>query len=191
MSITLDHTMAEDKSRSITKTVKQFGGKLLGFVRQKVNSEEDAEDILQEIWYQLTRLNDIDELENIGAWLYRIARNKIVDGYRKKSTDSLEDFEYQNEEGEVNFKDILLLDDSNNPEDEFFKELFWEELNKALKEMPEKQREVFELNEIEGYTLQEIADKRGENIKTIISRKGYAVKHLNNKLAYLYNELNN
>ena len=191
MSITLDHTMAEKKSRSITETVTQFGGKLLGFVRQKVNSEEDAEDILQDIWYQLTRLNDIEELENIGAWLYRVARNKIVDRYRKKTTDSLEDFEYQNEDGEVSFKDILLIDDSNNPEAAFFKELFWEELTKALNELPEKQREVFELNEIEGYTLQEIADKRGENIKTIISRKGYAVKHLHKKLGYLYNELKN
>lgn len=191
MSITLDRKMADNKSRSITKTVKQFGDKLLGFVRQKVSSEEDAEDIIQDIWYQLTRLNDIEELENIGAWLYRVARNKIVDRYRKKTTDSLEDYEYQNDEGEVSFKEILLLDDSNNPEDEFFKELFWEELTKALKELPDKQREVFELNEIEGFTLQEIADKRGENIKTIISRKGYAVKHLNKKLAYLYNELNN
>lgn len=191
MSITLDHTMAENKSRSITATVKQFGDKLLGFVRQKVNSEEDAEDILQDIWYQLTRLNNAGELENIGAWLYRVARNKIVDGYRKKSTESLEDFGYENEEGELNFKDILLLDDSNNPEDAFFKELFWEELSKALSELPEKQREVFELNEIEGYTLQEIADKSGANIKTIISRKGYAVKHLHKRLAYLYNELNN
>jgi RNA polymerase sigma factor (sigma-70 family) len=191
MSITLDHTMAENKSRSITATVKQFGDKLLGFVRQKVNSEEDAEDILQDIWYQLTRLNNAGELENIGAWLYRVARNKIVDGYRKKSTESLEDFEYENEEGELNFKDILLLDDSNNPEDAFFKELFWEELSKALSELPEKQKEVFELNEIEGFTLQEIADRSGANIKTIISRKGYAVKHLHKRLDYLYNELNN
>jgi RNA polymerase sigma factor (sigma-70 family) len=191
MSITLDHTMAENKSRSITATVKQFGDKLLGFVRQKVNSEEDAQDILQDIWYQLTRLNNAGELENIGAWLYRVARNKIVDGYRKKSTESLEDFGYENEEGELNFKDIFLLDDSNNPEDAFFKELFWEELSKALSELPEKQREVFELNEIEGFTLQEIADKSGANIKTIISRKGYAVKHLHKRLAYLYNELNN
>jgi RNA polymerase sigma factor (sigma-70 family) len=191
MSITLDHTMAENKSRSITATVKQFGDKLLGFVRQKVNSEEDAEDILQDIWYQLTRLNNAGELENIGAWLYRVARNKIVDGYRKKSTEPLEDFEYENEEGELNFKDILLLDDSNNPEDAFFKELFWEELSKALSELPEKQKEVFELNEIEGFTLQEIADRSGANIKTIISRKGYAVKHLHKRLDYLYNELNN
>jgi RNA polymerase sigma factor (sigma-70 family) len=183
--------MAENKSRSITATVKQFGDKLLGFVRQKVNSEEDAQDILQDIWYQLTRLNNAGELENIGAWLYRVARNKIVDGYRKKSTESLEDFGYENEEGELNFKDIFLLDDSNNPEDAFFKELFWEELSKALSELPEKQREVFELNEIEGFTLQEIADKSGANIKTIISRKGYAVKHLHKRLAYLYNELNN
>jgi RNA polymerase sigma factor (sigma-70 family) len=191
MSITLDHTMAENKSRSITATVKQFGDKLLGFVRQKVNSEEDAQDILQDIWYQLTRLNNAGELENIGAWLYRVARNKIVDGYRKKSSESLEDFGYENEEGELNFKEIFLLDDSNNPEDAFFKELFWEELSKALSELPEKQREVFELNEIEGFTLQEIADKSGANIKTIISRKGYAVKHLHKRLAYLYNELNN
>jgi RNA polymerase sigma factor (sigma-70 family) len=191
MGITLDHTMAENKSRSITATVKQFGDKLLGFVRQKVNSEEDAQDILQDIWYQLTRLNNAGELENIGAWLYRVARNKIVDGYRKKSTESLEDFGYENEEGELNFKEIFLLDDSNNPEDAFFKELFWEELSKALSELPEKQREVFELNEIEGFTLQEIADKSGANIKTIISRKGYAVKHLHKRLAYLYNELNN
>jgi RNA polymerase sigma factor (sigma-70 family) len=191
MSITLDHTMAENKSRSITATVKQFGDKLLGFVRQKVNSEEDAQDILQDIWYQLTRLNNAGELENIGAWLYRVARNKIVDGYRKKSTESLEDFGYENEEGELNFKEIFLLDDSNNPEDAFFKELFWEELSKALSELPEKQKEVFELNEIEGFTLQEIADKSGANIKTIISRKGYAVKHLHKRLAYLYNELNN
>jgi RNA polymerase sigma factor (sigma-70 family) len=191
MSISLDHIMAEKKSRSISDTVKQFGGKLLGFVRQKVNSQEDAEDILQDIWYQLTRLNDLEELENIGAWLYRVARNKIIDGYRKKTTESLEEIGYQNEEGEFNFKEILLLDDSNDSETQFFKELFWEELKNALNELPEKQRVVFELNEIEGFTLQQIADERGENIKTIISRKGYAVKHLHNKLAYLYEELNN
>lgn len=183
--------MAEKKSRSITETVREFGGKLLSFVRQKVSSEEDAQDILQDVWYQLTSLNDIEALENTGAWLYRVARNKIVDRYRKKTTDSLEDIEYQNNEGEFNFKEILLMDDSNDTETQFFKELFWEELTSALSELPEKQRVVFELNEIEGFTLQQIADQRGENIKTIISRKGYAVKYLHNKLAYLYNELNN
>jgi RNA polymerase sigma factor (sigma-70 family) len=191
MSISLDHIMAEKKSKSITNTVKQFGDKLLGFVRPKVRTEEDAEDILQDIWYQLTSLNDIEELRNIGAWLYQVARNKIVDRYRKKTTDSLEDFEYQNEEGEFNYKEILLLDDSNDPEIQFFKEMFWEELTEALKDLPPKQREVFELNEIEGFTLQHIADQKGENIKTIISRKGYAVKFLHNRLAFLYNELNN
>lgn len=191
MSISLEPIMAEKKSRSITETVREFGGKLLSFVRQKVSSEEDAQDILQDVWYQLTSLNDIEALENTGAWLYRVARNKIVDRYRKKTTDSLEDIEYQNNEGEFNFKEILLMDDSNDTETQFFKELFWEELTSALSELPEKQRVVFELNEIEGFTLQQIADQRGENIKTIISRKGYAVKYLHNKLAYLYNELNN
>ncbi|HET7734154.1 MAG TPA: sigma factor-like helix-turn-helix DNA-binding protein, partial [Paludibacter sp.] len=116
---------------------------------------------------------------------------KITDKSRKKTNLALEDYSYENEEGEFNFKEILLLDDSNDPELGFFKEIFWKEFQKALDELPENQREVFLLNEMEDMTLQQIADQKGENLKTIISRKGYAVKHLRNKLNYLYEELNN
>jgi len=182
--------MSEQKARSITSTIKQFNRKLFGFVRDKVKSTEDAEDILQDVWVQLSNLSDIGDLENVSAWLYEVARNKITDKSRKKTNLALEDFSYENDEGEFNFKEILLLDDTNNPDLAFFKELFWKEFQKAIDELPENQREVFLLNEMEDMTLQQIADLKGENIKTIISRKGYAVKHLRNKLNYLYEELN-
>ncbi len=190
MEYAINLKMVEEKTISVTETISQFGKKLFGFVRGKVKTNEDAEDILQDVWYQLSNISNIDELENMSAWLYQVARNKITDTFRKKRTYALEDYSYENEDGEFNYKDILLLDDTNNPDLAFFKELFWKELMTALDELPEKQKEAFILNEIEELTLQQIADKTGENIKTIISRKNYAVKHLRNKLNYLYQELN-
>jgi RNA polymerase sigma factor (sigma-70 family) len=189
MELIMNYSMSEQRSTSLTSIVQQFGKKLFGFVRGKVKTTEDAEDIIQDVWYQLSNLTNVQDVENVGAWIYQVARNKVTDRYRKKTTDSLENYAYSDEDGEFNFKDILLLDDSNNPELGHFKELFWEELMDALDELPNNQREVFVLNELEDFTLQEIADQKGENIKTIISRKGYAVKHLRNKLNHLYNEL--
>lgn len=189
MELIMNYSMSEQRSTSLTSIVQQFGKKLFGFVRGKVKTTEDAEDIIQDVWYQLSNLTNVQDVENVGAWIYQVARNKVTDRYRKKTTDSLENYAYSDEDGEFNFKDVLLLDDSNNPELGHFKELFWEELMDALDELPSNQREVFVLNELEDFTLQEIADQKGENIKTIISRKGYAVKHLRNKLNHLYNEL--
>jgi len=190
METSANISMSEQKAISITNIIKQFRQKLFGFVRGKVSNTEDAEDILQDVWYQLSNLTDIDDLENVSAWLYQVARNKITDKSRKKKNLALEEYIYENEEGEFNFKEILLLDDSNNAELAFFKEIFWKEFQIALDELPSNQREVFLLNEMEDMTLQQIADQKGENLKTIISRKGYAVKHLRNKLNYLYEELN-
>lgn len=191
MTLTIHDNMADSKDKkSISKTIKKYSSQMNAFIRGKVNLAEDAEDILQDVWYQFSRLSNLDELENVSAWLYRVSRNKITDFYRKKKTDNLEDYSYENEEGNFEIKQILLLDDSENPELAFFKELFWDELLKALDELPEKQREVFVLNEIEDKTLQEIADEKEENIKTIISRKGYAVKHLRKRLYPLYKEIN-
>jgi len=184
-------TMNENqKQNTVSQTISKFGKQLFSFIKNKVNIVEDAEDILQEVWYQFSNLTNIDALENTSAWLYTVSRNKITDFYRKKKTDNLEDYTYENEEGDFSIKDVLLLDDSNNPELAIFKELFWDELLKALEDLPENQRYVFIQNEIEDKTLQEIADESGENLKTIISRKGYAVKHLRKKLLPLYNELN-
>jgi len=191
METTIHITMAEHKANFITKTIQQFGKNLFGFVRGRVKSVEDAEDVVQDVWFQLSKLNNIAELENVSAWLYEVARNKITDKGRKKTSLALEDFSYENDDGEFNFKEILLMDDNNNPELGFFKELFWKEFQNALEELPTNQRDVFLLNEMEDMTLQQIADQQGENLKTIISRKGYAVKHLRNKLNYLYKELTN
>jgi RNA polymerase sigma factor (sigma-70 family) len=189
MEATAKIGMPDRSKQNISATFKDYGKRLWKFVRNKVSTNEDAEDILQDVWYQFSSLSSIDELENISGWLYKTARNRVTDSYRKKRTDSLEDYLYEGEEGEINFREILLMND-DDPALGLFKELFWEALVNALEELPENQKQVFILNELEDVTLQEIADKTGENLKTIISRKGYAVKHLRRRLAYLYNEIN-
>lgn len=183
--------MAEENKKTKSDTIKSQGKGLFGFIRSKVNSNEDAEDLLQDVWYRFAQLTNLDELESVSGWLFQVARNRIIDFYRKKKNKSLEDFTYENEAGELNFKDILLADDSQHPEMKQFKNLFWDELLKALDELPANQREAFVLNEIEEISLQEIANRTGENLKTIISRKGYAVKFLRSRLENLYNEFIN
>ena len=180
-----------EKENIIAQTVKNYGGKLLSFIRPKVNNSEDAEDILQEVWYQFSNLTNISEIVNVSAWLYTVSRNKITDSYRKKKTENLEDFVYEDDDGSFSIKDILLLDDSENPELLAFREEVWKALFSALEELPEKQRIAFTEYEIEGKKLQEIADEQGENLKTIISRKNYAVQHLRKRMKVLYKDLNN
>lgn len=178
--------MAE-KRKNIVQTVNQYGKQLLGFIRGKVATDEDAEDIIQDVWYQLSNVAETDTIESISGWLYRVAKNKITDTFRKRKTEHIEDFAFESDDGEVNFRDILLAE-SHSPEDEFFKKMFWEELMNALDELPEKQRYVFIQNEIEDRTLQDIANETGDNLKTIISRKGYAIKHLRSRLNNLYKD---
>lgn len=190
MNADVTSNMSDNSKNTISNTISKFGKGLTSFIRGKVGNSEDAEDITQEVWYQLSNFSNIDDIESISGWLYQVARNKITDLYRKKKPEPLEDYLYENDEGEFSFKEILLLDDSENPDLALFKELFWSELLKALEELPENQKQVFILNEIEDFTLQEIADQTNENLKTIISRKGYAVKYLRKKLNYLYQELN-
>ncbi|QHT72131.1 sigma-70 family RNA polymerase sigma factor [Rhodocytophaga rosea] len=182
--------MAEKPGQKIIQTVKDYGKRLFGFIRGKVKSDEDAEDILQEVWYQLSNVVDVNEIDQMSGWLFQVARNKIIDKYRKKTPDSLDGMLYEEEEGEFTLKSILLADNTN-PETEYLKEVFWAELFTALEELPENQRQVFIWNELEDMTLQQIADQTGEKLKTIISRKGYAVKHLRQRLEALYNDFLN
>ncbi len=180
----MDLVMA-NKKKDIIQAINQYGGQLLGFIRSKVPTNEDAEDVIQDVWFQLSNIVELDTIESIGGWLYKVARNKITDRFRKKTTERIEDFSFESEDGEINFRDILLAN-TITPEDEYFKKIFWKELLLALDELPEKQKIVFVQNELEDISLQEIADQTGENIKTIISRKGYAVKHLRERLNQLY-----
>ena len=181
--------MSDTPKRSITALVADYGKRLRGFVRGRVRNESDADDVVQDVWQQLSSLSNLEDLESTGAWLYQVARNRITDLYRRKKPDALEDYSYEDEAGEQQFRELLLLDPGDDPDLNLFKELFWEELFNALDELPEAQREAFVLNELEDMTLQEIADLSGENLKTIISRKRYAVQHLRRRLAHLYQDL--
>ena len=173
------------RSPNTASSIKDYGKRLFAFIRGKVRTDEDAEDILQDVWYQL--YNTTEVIDQVGAWLYRVARNKIIDRYRRKKPESLEDYSTEDENGDWNVKDILLAE-AGDPETEYIKNLFWEQLNKGLQELPPEQRDVFIWNELEGITFAEIANRTGENIKTLISRKGYAVKHLRRRLRSLYDD---
>ena len=179
--------VVERSAQSVVKAVKDYGKRLFGFIRGRVRSDEDAEDIMQEVWYQLSSAVDTTEIEQLSGWLYRVARNKITDKYRKRTTEPLDSMLHQDEEGSFDLSDILFAE-ADTPETEQLKEIFWEELFEALDELPEAQRQVFVWNELEDQTLQQIADRTGENLKTIISRKGYAMKHLRKRLEALYAE---
>ncbi|MCB0584406.1 MAG: sigma-70 family RNA polymerase sigma factor [Phaeodactylibacter sp.] len=179
-----------DRNQTLGQIIRGYSQRLYGFIRGRTRNDADAEDILQEVWFQLSRLVDLEAIENINAWLFRVARNKVTDRYRKREEDSLEDMAYEDENGDVAFQEILLAD-FNTPETEHLRQIFWEELFAALEELPEAQREVFIRNELDGETFQEISDSTGVNIKTLISRKRYAVQHLRERLADLYEELLN
>lgn len=180
----------KEKEHIISETVSTYSDRLLAFIKPKVNTTEDAEDILQEVWYQFSNLSNIADIVNVSSWLYAVTRNKITDTYRKGKTENLEDLTYEDEEGVRVIKDILLLDSKDDPELALFQDEIWETVFEALEELPEKQRQVYIANEFEGKTLQEIANEQNKNIKTIISRKNYAVKHLRLRLRVLYEDLN-
>lgn len=182
--------MTKEREKNITSVIKTYGRRLFRFIRSRVPTNVEAEDILQEVWYQLSKAVDIEGIEQISGWLFRVARNKVTDSYRKQKPELLEDFSYANDEGEFNFLDILMVE-APTPEMENLREIFWEELFEALDELPEAQRDVFIWNELEDQTFQEIADRTGVNIKTLISRKRYAVQHLRRRLQSLYEEFIN
>jgi len=175
------------REQSILYAVQNYGKRLFSFIRNRVKSDEDAEDILQDVWYQLSSITSIEPIEQLSSWLYRVSRNRIIDKKRKQKTLSLEDLAYENEDGEMVFPEALL-NDSLEPELEFERAYFMELFLAALNELPDKQRDVLVWNELEDLTLQEIADKTGESIKTIISRKRYAILYLRERLQKMYND---
>jgi RNA polymerase sigma factor (sigma-70 family) len=172
------------KQQNIINAFEEYGKRLFNFIRSKVKNDEDAKDILQDVWYQLSSLIDISSIEQLGSYLYRVSINKIIDKKRKKTPLLLDDFTLENEEGDViSPQEFLAGEDS--PEKEYENKYIHEVFLETLSKLPEKQRDVFIQNEIENFTLQEIADKTGENIKTIISRKRYAVIRLRKLLKNL------
>ena len=178
------------EKNNIIQTIKSYSKQLFGFIRSRVPNNEDAEDILQDVWYQLSNQQSPGEIESMSGWLYRVARNKITDNYRKKKSLQLENNNVEEDEDKLSIADIFLTD-AIDIETKELQQVFWETLFEALEELPQNQRDVFVLNELEDKTLQQIADLQKENLKTVISRKRYAVKHLRERLEDLYNEFMN
>ncbi len=173
---------------TIAQVINTYSKRLLGFIRKRVKSEADAEDILQDVFYQF--LGNTQPIERLTGWLFTVARNKITDKQRKKHPEALEDIFRANEGNEFPWTD-LLLDNTSNPETEYLRSLFWDELSRALDELPVEQREVFILHELEGISFKAISEQSGETINTLLSRKRYAVLHLRERLRTLRDELLN
>jgi RNA polymerase sigma factor (sigma-70 family) len=189
-ALNIPATLAAERTNTITQTIKAYNRRLLGFIKKRVSGNEDAEDILQEVFYQFA--GNTEPIEQVGSWLFTVARNKITDKYRKQKLPLADDVFGIVESDEENFdwKEMLLVSDAN-PETVYLRNLFWEELKTALEELPEEQKAVFIQNEIEGIAFKDIAEKTGLSVATLISRKRYAVLHLRERLQVLKDELLN
>ena len=178
---------------NIPEIVKAYSSRLAGFIHKRVNRVEDAEDIIQDVFYQLTEADRLMKpIDEIAAWLFTVARNRITDHYRKKKPDLLMEY-YSDEEEDSALEELgeLMTGNNDTPESIYIRSLVWEELTHALADLPPGQREVFEMTEMKGLSFKKIAQLTGEPVNTLISRKRYAVLYLRERLRILYDELLN
>jgi len=167
--------------------------KYLGFIRQRVRNQEEAEDILQDVFANvLAASKDVNKpIDNLASWVFTSVRNRIIDSYRKKRTDSFADLgtAEQKEEG-MDHVERFLGDFSYNPEEDLVRKTIWESVIKGLDELPPEQKWVFIKNEFEGVSFREMSEETGVNINTLLARKRYAVLYLRKKLQELYDSIN-
>ena len=182
--------MSADRNKNITHTIKAMSRRLFDFIRQRVGTTEDAEDILQDVFYQLA--GNTEPIEQVSSWLFKVTRNKITDSYRKQKLPLADDIlpSADDDEDGFDWREMLLPTDSN-PETDYLRNIFWQTLQEALAELPEEQRTVFLQHEIDGIPFKEIAALTGESVATLISRKRYAVLHLRERLTIVKDELLN
>lgn len=182
----------QTEANGVEKLVKEYQPQLKSFIRKRVSNKEDAEDILQDVFYQLINAvgNTVNPIEQVAAWLYRVTRNTIINKARKKKEEEFPVSGYD-EEGSIlkDFSEILFNDDNPTPETEYLRSLIWQELELALSELPAEQREIFELTEIEGLPVKEISEASGVPVNTLLSRKHYAMKFLRKRLEGLYKDI--
>ena len=182
------------EKQNLSELIEKYQNQLKYFIRKRVPTQEDAEDILQDVFYQLVKADNLMKpIEQVSAWLYRVARNHISN-FRNKKRESVFS-NYQTDDDEVIFDDFAdILFSKNNsefstPESEYLRTLVWEELENALSELPSEQREIFEQTELLGFPVKEISKKTGISVSTLLSRKHYAVIHLRSRLKTLYYEV--
>lgn len=178
-----------DQDQRISEVVKREQPRLRNFIRRRVPDSRDAEDILQDVFYELVEANRLlMPIDHVTGWLFRVARNRIIDLFRKKQPESFSDAAVEDEDGELlQFEDLLPSPDAG-PEALYLRNVLVEELELAIAELPRDQREVFVAHELEGRSFKEIAARTGVGVNTLLSRKRYAVLHLRERLRSIYDE---
>lgn len=180
--------MAEQDVK-ISEIVQKERSRLRNFIRRRVPDPADAEDIVQEVFYELVEANCLlMPIEHVTGWLYRVARNRITDLFRKKKPELLSDAAVEDENGELLQIEDLLPSPDAGPEAEYVRNVLVDELEFALDELPDEQREVFIAHELEGRSFKEMSAESGVSINTLLSRKRYAVLHLRERLQSIYDE---
>ena len=189
--------MAFEQDQRISEVVKREQSRLRNFIRRRVPDPRDAEDILQDVFYKLVEANRLlMPIEHVTGWLFRVARNRITDLFRKKKPESFSDAAVANNDDDSDGELLLLqmqLEDmlpspDAGPEALYARNLLLEELDLALDELPDEQREVFVAHELEGRTFKEMAAETGVSVNTLLSRKRYAVRHLRERLQDVYDD---
>ena len=186
-ALAIDMTLEQD--RQISEAVEQQRPRLRGFISRRVADPSDVEDILQEVFFELVEAYRLMKpVETAGAWLFQVARNRIIDRFRKKKPELLADLNVESEKGEMLSIEEFLPSPDAGPEAAYTRTVLIEELEAALEELPEEQRRVFIQHEIEGRSFKELAAESGISLNTLLSRKRYAVLHLRERLQSLHDE---
>jgi RNA polymerase sigma factor (sigma-70 family) len=181
--------MTAEQDQRITETVKRERPRLRSFIRRRVRDEGEAEDILQDVFSELVEAYRLMKpIEQAGAWLFRVARNRIIDKFRRNGREVLSaDLQSASEDEPLILEELLASPDAG-PEAEYARTVLMEEIESALDELPEEQLQVFVAHEIEGRSFKELAAETGVNVNTLLSRKRYAVMHLRKRLEAIHKE---
>jgi RNA polymerase sigma factor (sigma-70 family) len=181
--------MALEQDQRISEVVKREQSRLRNFIRRRVPDPSDAEDIVQEVFYELVEANRLlMPIEHVTGWLFRVARNRITDLFRKKKPETFSDAAVADEDGQLLRIEDLLPSPDAGPEALYFRNVLLDELEFALSELPHEQREVFVAHELEGRSFKELSAETGVGVNTLLSRKRYAVLHLRERLQSIHDE---
>src|SRR6202140_4362843 len=182
-------TLMTEQDRQISEIVAEERSRLRNFIRIRVPDPSDAEDIVQEVFYELVEANRLlMPIEHVTGWLFRVARNRITDLFRKKKPQAFSDAAVEGEGGEVLQIEDLLPSPDAGPEALYVRNALLDELELALDELPEEQRDVFVAHELDGRSFKDLAAETGVSVNTLLSRKRYAVLHLRERLQSIYDE---